>query len=114
MEGVRATLDAQVAAWNAGDLKGYLEHVHPDVQYVTSRGPLRGLASLADHYRQDGAPYGSLSVEPVDVHLAGDVATVVLRFQLDGDGLRAGWALVTFVWEGGRWLLFRDATLRGA
>ena len=47
-----AALHAQAAAWNRGDLGGYLHWVHPDVVYVGASGPVHGREALAARYRE--------------------------------------------------------------
>ncbi len=112
---VRKTIQAQVDAWNAGDLEGFVQHVHSDVVYVTPTGILRGREALYDAYRGDwrDKPGGELTAEVEDVIDHGGVATVIARYWLSGSrDDRAGWSLLTFVDGPDGWRLIADATMR--
>ncbi|MFT4622201.1 MAG: ketosteroid isomerase-like protein [Myxococcota bacterium] len=112
---VLATIQAQVDAWNAGDLEGFVRHVHADVVYVTPNGILRGAEALHDAYRGDwrDSPGGELTAQVEDVIDHGGVVTVIARYWLSGSrDDRAGWSLLTFVDTPSGWKLTADATMR--
>lgn len=109
-----ATLDAQRAAWNAGDLEGYLAGCAPDVVYLTHQGPVYGRdavrARLAAAYPDRGA-MGRLELDVLRVDAGVDVH-VVLRWTLVRNGPSAGgFALVVLGLRDGAWMLTHDATL---
>jgi len=112
-------VDAQVAAWNRGDLEGYLAWVHPDVIYVRADSLLRGIEALRAGYQityTSAEQMGTLSVEVLDASLGGSVASVVLAWQLSEPGrtIRGGQALVVFVETSQGWRMRHDATLQSA
>lgn len=112
---IRQTIQAQVDAWNAGDLEGFITHVGRDVVYVTPTGILRGREALHDAYRGDwrDSPGGLLTAEVEEVIDHGGVATVVVRYWLSGSrDDRAGWSLLTFQSTTDGWQLVADATMR--
>jgi ketosteroid isomerase-like protein len=85
---VRAVLDAQVAAWNAGDVRGFMAgYARTDSLAFISNGQLRRgwQAALYGYMRAypDQAAMGTLSFEELDVDvLAPDVALVQGVFRL--------------------------------
>lgn len=90
-EGVQATLAAQTAAWNRGDLaafmQGYLNS--PNMTYTAGGQIIRGYADLEERYRKR---YGSNMAEMGQLQFA----------DLEVQALDPGHALVV-----GRWILER-------
>lgn len=111
---VRAVIQAQCAAWNAGDLEGFVAQVGRDVVYVTGRGLVQGREALLEAYRGDWRDKGGrLTVEVERVIDHGDAATAIVQFWLaESSADRSGWSLLTFAHTGERWELIADATLR--
>jgi uncharacterized protein (TIGR02246 family) len=71
---VLAVFDVGVAAWNRGDLEGYLATYAPDAVYVSGGKVLRGLEVIADSYRGrfgEGAAMGQLRVERLTLEWSG-------------------------------------------
>jgi hypothetical protein len=97
-------LQAQVDAWNRGDLDGYLACCAPDIVYVSAAGVVRGREALATRY---GTASGQLSVQVSDVERGADQVTHVARWSV---GDRGGYALLVWRWQGA-WLLAWDATI---
>lgn len=97
-------LQAQVDAWNRGDLAGYLARCAPDIVYLSAAGVVRGRDALAARY---GAASGRLVVEVSDVERGEDQVTHTARWSV---GDRGGYALLVWRWRG-EWLLAWDATL---
>jgi ketosteroid isomerase-like protein len=85
---VRAVLDAQVAAWNAGDVRGFMAgYARTDSLVFISNGQMRrGWQTALYAYMRsypDRAAMGTLSFEDLDVDvLAPDVALVQGLFRL--------------------------------
>lgn len=81
---ILAVLDAQVAAWNAGDLAGYMAgYARSDDLVFTSGGNVRrGWQVTHDHYQkkygQDKTGMGKLKFEVLGVQALGADGAVVL------------------------------------
>lgn len=81
---ITAVLDAQVAAWNRGDLAAYMDgYARTDALIFTSGGRIRrGWQTAFDHYQarygKDPAAMGKLRFEILEVHPVGPDAAVVL------------------------------------
>lgn len=114
-QAVRRIVEDQAAAWNAGDLEGFLQHVHDDVVYVTPAGLVRGREALLEAYRGDwrDRPGGRLTVAVEQVLDHGTAATAIVRYWLSASREdRSGWSLLTFVHADGDWRLIADASMR--
>ncbi len=88
---VQAVLEAQQAAWNRGDLTGYMAgYLHSDALIFTSGGKIRrGWQDAYDHYKArygaDRAAMGQLSFELVEIDPVGADAAIALgRWKLAG------------------------------
>lgn len=87
-DAIRALLDAQVAAWNAGDIRGFMTgYEQSDSLTFVSDGQLRRgwQAALYAYMRTypDAAAMGTLTFEDIDIDvLAPDVALVQGLFRL--------------------------------
>ena len=86
---IRTVLDAQVAAWNRGDLEAYMAgYWHsPELEFYSGSTITRGWQQTLDRYRKryqsDGREMGTLTftelqIEPID----GKTAFVTGRWQL--------------------------------
>jgi len=86
---IRAVLDAQVRAWNAGDLRGFMEgYARSDRTRFQSGGDVSlGWQTVFDRYRKrygDRASMGVLKFSEVEVTvLAPDAAFAVGRWRLE-------------------------------
>jgi hypothetical protein len=107
----RAGLEAQVAAWNRGDLEGALSAYwdSPRLTWVSRSGVQRGLAAFAEGMRADFADrskMGVYSAEMLDVRDLGPGAgLIVFRWQIARDGKRLMGGVSTQIWRdvGGGW-----------
>ncbi|MBA2565213.1 MAG: DUF4440 domain-containing protein [Gemmatimonadetes bacterium] len=114
---IRAVLEAQVSAWNRGDLAGFMVGYldSPDLVFTSGGRISRGFADLLQRYRSSygsGASMGRLEFAEVEVHPLGSSAAWVLgRWQLDRRG-RHDAGVFTLVFERGRrgWLIVHDHT----
>ena len=86
---IRQVLDAQVVAWNKGDLPGFMEGYwqSPDLTFFSGGNKTRGWQATLDRYRKkyqgEGKEMGKLAFRELDVRLLGaDHAVVTGRFQL--------------------------------
>ncbi|HVK10704.1 MAG TPA: DUF4440 domain-containing protein [Gemmataceae bacterium] len=111
---VRAVLDAQAAAWNKGDLAGYMAGYwnSKDLTFVSGKDVTRGWQATFDRYKKryqaDGKEMGRLTFSDQTVEvLAPGVAvvtgkwelvlskeTVAGRYTLIVKKLDAGWRIV--------------------
>ncbi|MEM6783737.1 MAG: DUF4440 domain-containing protein [Bacteroidota bacterium] len=88
-EAIRAVLDAQVAAWNDGSVRGFMEgYAQTDSLRFASRGTVRTGwdETLAGYERgyPDAATMGTLTFSELDVRLLSpDWAIVFGRWRLD-------------------------------
>lgn len=75
--GVRAVLDAQVAAWNRGDLDAFMETYwkSPDLVFQSNASTTRGWEATRERYRKryqsEGREMGRLAFEDIEVELLG-------------------------------------------
>jgi len=116
--GVRAVLDAQVAAWNAGDVRGFMAgYAGTDSLMFVSNGQRQvgwqdALYAYVRNY-PDRASMGTLSFEDLDVDvLAPDVALVTGLFRIRrADGQSLGlFSLVFRRDDAGDWRIIHDHT----
>lgn len=82
-------LEAQVAAWNRGDIAGFMQGYwkSPRTSYVGSRGLERGWQALLDRYRRaypDRAAMGRLTFSHLEITLLGRRAALIVgHWQLE-------------------------------
>ena len=112
-EAVRAALDAQVAAWNAGDVDAFCAAYAEDAVYVGVSGVTTGRAALAASYRArypDRAAMGVLDLAVRHVHAGpGPRAVALVSWSV---GAHGGAALVVLApGADGAWRVTHDATL---
>ena len=94
---VQALLDEQAAAWNRGDLRGFMQAYRrgDEVTFMGSRGLVRGWDRVLSGYEKgypDAASRGRLSFELVEVRGLGTAAALALgRFQLERQEPASGW-----------------------
>lgn len=110
---VRAVLDAQAAAWNRGDIEGYMQGYakSSDTIFISGETLTRGWQTVFDRYRKNyntREKMGVLSFSEIEIEPVGRYAAVVNgRWQLkrasDAPGgrftlifrrTRAGWRIV--------------------
>ena len=104
---IQAVLDAQIAAWNKGDIDGYMAgYWHsPDMEYVTEsrRGTniVRGWQPLLDSYHRvmsGGGSLGLLEVSDVEIRLTGkDIALVTGKYRTSDNGKEVQHGVYTLV-----------------
>src|SRR5438128_4928059 len=86
---IRAVLDAQVRAWNAGDLRGFMEGYLPSARtrFQSGGDVFLGWQTVFDRYQKryrDRTAMGRLIFNEVEVTvLAPDAALVVGRWRLE-------------------------------
>jgi beta-aspartyl-peptidase (threonine type) len=116
---IRAVLDAQVAAWNAGDLEEFMGGYwrSPDLTFFSAGRKLSGWDATIERYRKtyqaEGREMGKLAFSDLDIQLLGPAAAVVRgRWELTmSDGKKPG-GLYTLIFrrfkEG--WKIIHDHT----
>jgi hypothetical protein len=98
-------VQAQVAAWNRGDLEGALEAYcgEPRITWVTRSGVTRGYDEFAEGMRRDFADrtrMGRYEAELLETRALGRrSALVVLRWSITRDGRRLMGGISTQLWE---------------
>jgi beta-aspartyl-peptidase (threonine type) len=87
---IRTVLDAQVAAWNKGDLEGFMAGYwsSPELTFVSGGNRTQGWQGTLERYRKryqaEGQEMGKLTFSDLEVELLGaDAAFVRGRFQLE-------------------------------
>lgn len=81
-EAVRAVLEAQQAAWNAGDIQGFMAGYwkSDDLRFASGAAVTRGYKATLNGYRKrypDAAAMGQLAFSDLDVQLIGDDHAIV-------------------------------------
>ena len=128
---VKAALDAQVAAWNRGDLDGFVAIYAEDVMFISPSGIARGRQEVLDRYRKkypDREAMGTLSLEITETRVIageefsffGDTvvgrvqgATVAARWTLTYEGKPplTGSTLLVLRPRGDSWEIVQDASM---
>jgi uncharacterized protein (TIGR02246 family) len=87
---VRAVLDAQVAAWNKGDLDRFLEGYwdDPGLTFFAGGNVSKGLKAVRERYQKrykaEGKEMGKLSFSEMEVFILGEKEALVrARWQLE-------------------------------
>lgn len=113
---VRAVLEAQVAAWNDGDLEAFMSYYwnSPNLRFVAGSGAVtEGWGPTMEHYRKaygEGAALGQLACEYTHLQmLTPDVAVVVGKFELTrGERLDTGGFTLVVQRFDGVWRVVHD------
>ncbi|HEX8364312.1 MAG TPA: nuclear transport factor 2 family protein [Allosphingosinicella sp.] len=98
-------VQAQVAAWNRGDLEGALAAYCPErrITWVNRGGVTRGFDEFAASMRQDFSDRGSMGRSEAELLETRPVgrrsALVVLRWSITRDGRRLMGGVSTQLWE---------------
>jgi uncharacterized protein (TIGR02246 family) len=110
---IRAVLDAQVAAWNRGDLEGYMDGYQrsPDIVFISGDRVTRGWKTVLERYKRSydtPEKMGVLTFSDVEITLLSKDAALVFgrwhlqrskdgphgRFTLLFRKTKAGWRIV--------------------
>jgi uncharacterized protein (TIGR02246 family) len=90
---VRAVLDEQVRAWNAGDLETFVRTYSPETVFV-GKAVTRGNAGVLERYRKNYPTrerMGTLKFSDIEVRMLGrDFASVLGRFHLERGAAAGG------------------------
>jgi beta-aspartyl-peptidase (threonine type) len=117
--GIRAVLEAQVAAWNAGRLEDFMEGYwrSPDLTFFSAGRKLSGWEATLDRYRKtyqaEGKEMGKLVFSELDIQPLGPAAALVRgRWELTmSDGKKPG-GLFTLIFRrfSRGWKIIHDHT----
>lgn len=114
---ILATLMAQAAAWNEGDLDGFMSAYwnSDDLKFVSGVNITRGFSATQKRYRErygGGAGLGQLSFDNIDVkQMTDDVAVTTGRFNLvRGAEVLSGVFTLVLRRDGGAWRIVHDHT----
>lgn len=114
---VRATLMAQAAAWNEGDLDGFMNGYwkSDELKFVSGGAITRGWDATLKRYREryaGGGGLGKLGFEKLEVKLVtNDVAVVTGRFLLSNNGENSsGMFSLVMRRDNGAWRIVHDHT----
>jgi beta-aspartyl-peptidase (threonine type) len=116
MAAIRAVLDAQVAAWNRGDLESYMDGYQrsPDIVFVSGDRVTRGWKTVLDRYRRSydtREKMGVLTFSDVEITmLSKDAAIVLGRWQLRAKGESRGRFTLLFRNTKAGWRIVHDHT----
>jgi uncharacterized protein (TIGR02246 family) len=101
----RDGLEAQIAAWNRGDLEAALKAYweSPQMTWVSKSGVQRGFAAFAQGMRADfaePAAMGTYSADILDARNVGpNAAVIVFRWQIMRNGRRVMGGTSTQIWR---------------
>ncbi|MGE0882855.1 MAG: DUF4440 domain-containing protein [Blastocatellales bacterium] len=116
---IRAVLEAQVAAWNAGKLEEFMDGYwrSPNLTFFSGGRKLSGWDATIERYRKtyqaDGKEMGKLQFSDLDIQMLGNAAAVVRgRWELTlSDGKKPG-GLYTLIFRkfNDGWKIIHDHT----
>ena len=115
---IRGVLDAQVAAWNRGDLEGFMTGYwrSPKLSFYSGANKLAGWQETLDRYRQrykgDGREMGQLEFSDIEVDALGSNSAFVRgRWHLKmGSGEAGGLFTLIFRRFSQGWKIVHDHT----
>jgi len=113
---VRAVLEAQVAAWNRGDIDGYMDGYARDetTTFISGDTVTRGWKTVLDRYKRNydaREKMGTLTMAELEIRPLGDLYIATGRWQLtrQGDMPRGRFTLLLRRTPAG-WRIFHDHT----
>jgi len=111
-----AVLDAQIAAWNGGDLVTFCATYSEDAVFATPEGLRRGRDEVLARYKKrypDKAAMGTLRFEPQDVRAEASLVSIVARWHLSYPDRpeASGLTLVVLRRTSEGWRLVQDASM---
>lgn len=113
---IKAVLDLQQAAWNRGDIEGFMAYYwkSDDLTFQSGSSRTRGWAEVMARYKKNYSPdkMGKLELSDLAIHvLSADSAFVLGRFRLDLNGsLREGVFTLIFRRMKDGWRIVHDHT----
>ena len=116
MAAIRAVIEKQAAAWNAGDIDGYMAGYwnSPELKFLSGTKVTTGWAETLAHYKttyDTPEKRGQLSFSDLDIRMLGpDVATALGRWRIAGPKAAEGAFTLTFRKISGAWVIVLDHT----
>jgi beta-aspartyl-peptidase (threonine type) len=115
---IRGVLDAQVVAWNKGDLNGFMAGYWKDdgLFFISGGKSLRGWTALKERYEKsyqaEGKEMGKLKFDEVNVEVLGDSAALVRgKWEVTMTKEKVdGWFTLLFRKVPGGWKITHDHT----
>lgn len=113
---IRAVLDAQAAAWNRGDLEGYMDGYQrsPDIVFISGDRLTRGWQTVLERYKRSydtREKMGVLTFSDIEMTiLSQDAALVFGRWQLRTKGEPRGRFTLLFKKTKNGWRIVHDHT----
>ena len=113
---IRGVLDAQAAAWNRGDIEGYMDGYQrsPDIVFISGDRVTRGWKTVLERYKRSydtREKMGVLTFSDVEITmLSADAALVFGRWQLRTKGEPHGRFTLLFRKTGAGWGIVHDHT----
>ena len=113
---VKAALDGQVAAWNAGNLEKAMAYYwnSPKMLWISRSGVSKGYQSVFEGYKKDYADrskMGVYSYTPLHIEkLSKSSVLYVYRWKIELNGKRTMGGVSSQVWKkiNGRWLIISE------
>ena len=114
---IRSVLDRQVAAWNRGDIEGFMEGYwkSEELTFVTAAGVTHGWQDVIERYRRsypDRKAMGKLSFSDLEIRVLSPSSAFVFgrwRLQRDADQPEGHFTLVLSKFREG-WRIIHDHT----
>jgi len=111
-----AVLDAQIEAWNRGDLDAFCALYAEDAVFASPTGLNRGRQAVLERYRKrypDRAAMGTLAFDKQDVRATADTVSIVARWRLSYPDKpeASGLTLVVLRRTPDGWRLVQDASM---
>jgi ketosteroid isomerase-like protein len=118
LDALEGILDVQAAAWNRGDIDGFMEHYWKSDELTFSSGgkTTRGWQTTKDNYKlryPTRERMGHLTFDQLEVFPLGDTAALLLgHWHLDRNGPVGGNFSLVFRKFDGAWVIVHDHTSR--
>ena len=116
---IRAVMEAQTKAWNAGDIDGFMQGYQDSQETIFIGKKLRrGYSEVHNHYKTSYASksqMGTLDFSDINVRLLSETSAVVtgrfrLTFPETGAAPQSGIFSLVWVKTGGAWKIVLDHT----
>ncbi|WP_237144161.1 YybH family protein [Pontibacter pamirensis] len=112
VQAVQQSLDAQVQAWNSGDLEKAMTFYwnSPEMLWISKAGVERGYQEVLDMFRTDFADpslMGTYTYEPLHIeHLSPEAVFYVFRWKIEKDDAILMGGVSSQLWKKveGRWV----------
>ncbi|MDX1477281.1 MAG: DUF4440 domain-containing protein [Saprospiraceae bacterium] len=115
---IRQILSEQAAAWNKGDMAGFMQHYwkSDDLQFLGASGLTKGWQATLDRYKKaypDVQSMGKLTFDLHEINRRSEtVYSVIGQYHLSREGLEnlSGHFLLIVQSIAGKWLIVADST----